>query len=210
MSTTEGVGGPCPLCEEKNCYIRTGTGTWYTFIACPDCLFAYGENDDAKGQGKFSQVTGADVWSSILRSPNTKTISELFDSLRNADHHDMESPFSFDDLSDSDLITWRIDDTTLHEVYEGIPEIHEPRDVKVVESVDDEAWTWSDTQEEPTDGGDNTSDDPDTVEVRQHELDTVLDEAKKQLHLYEDEYKDELETSIISMDEKIKENGYET
>ena len=67
MSTTEGVGGPCPLCGKENCYIRTGTGTWFTFIACPDCLFAYGENDDAKGQGKFGQVTGADVWSSILR-----------------------------------------------------------------------------------------------------------------------------------------------
>jgi hypothetical protein len=204
MSTTEGVGGPCPLCGEENCYIRTGTGTWFTFIACPDCLFAYGENDDAKGQGRFGQVTGADVWSSILRSPNRETISDSFDTLRNADHHDMESPFNFDDMSESDLITWRIDDTTLHEVYEGIPEIWEQRDVKVVESVDSEEWTWSDTQEEPTDGDNTMTEEPDTAEVNRTELATVIDEAEDQLHLYEGEYRDELETAIISLRQELE------
>lgn len=204
MSTTEGVGGPCPLCGEENCYIRTGTGTWFTFIACPDCLFAYGENDDAKGQGRFGQVTGADVWSSILRSPNRETISDSFDTLRNADHHDMESPFNFDDMSKSDLITWRIDDTTLHEVYEGIPEIWGQTDVKVVESVDSEEWTWSDTQEEPTDGDNTMTEEPDTAEVNRTELATVIDEAEDQLHLYQGEYRDELETAIISLRQKLE------
>ena len=210
MSTTEGVGGPCPLCGEENCYIRTGTGTWFTFIACPDCLFAYAENSDSRGQGVYGQISGADVWGSVIHHPQFDTVSEFFDDLRNTDHHDMENPFDFGEVPDDQLRLWRIDKVTLHEIYEGAPEIYRKKNVKVVQSVDDKAWTWSDTQEQPTDSGDNNSDDPDTVEVRQHELDTVLDEAKKQLHLYEDEYKDELETSIISMDEKIKENSYET
>lgn len=65
MATTEGIGGPCPRCGCNHCHIRYGSGTWYTFIACPDCGFGYGENADTMDETN-GVVTGIDVFQTIM------------------------------------------------------------------------------------------------------------------------------------------------
>lgn len=96
---TEGLGGPCPRCGESNCFIKKGSGTWYTFIACPECLFAYGENADSMLEETGGVVSGIDVWTDVIRGfkiYNSETFDEFFYPNKD-DMVKVESPFDFSD-----------------------------------------------------------------------------------------------------------------
>lgn len=61
MSTTESVGGKCPVCGYKRMLLRYSSRSngWYQFDACPNCTFAYATNGFDEGFGK-------EVWDNIL------------------------------------------------------------------------------------------------------------------------------------------------
>lgn len=100
---TEGLGGPCPRCEAMNCFIKKGTGNWYTFIACPECLFAYGENAGNMLEETAGMVTGSDVWKDLINAGMISSREE-FDSFFNIEDEDdiytVEAPFNFEDEED--------------------------------------------------------------------------------------------------------------
>ena len=79
MSGTEGLGGPCPRCGEMNCYINKGSGTWYTFIACPSCYFA------------------AEVWQSLIYARDINSLDEIHGWLEEDKQFTTDSPFRFSD-----------------------------------------------------------------------------------------------------------------
>ena len=99
MSTTEGIGGPCPRCGHEECFIRTGTGTWFSYIACPECLFGYGENADTMGKTR-GIVTGADLWAMLVDFFDGLDCYSVEDYRAKAtieDEYLMENPFNFED-----------------------------------------------------------------------------------------------------------------
>lgn len=119
---TEGLGGPCPQCESMNCFIKKGTSTWYTCIACPDCLFAYGENADSMIEETEGVVSGSDVWIDVLHA-HSLTDKEKFDNFFDVededDMHRIETPFAF---RDSDLFKFvcTISDNMLETLMESV------------------------------------------------------------------------------------------
>ena len=100
MAQTEGLGGPCPNCGEMNCFIKKGTGTWYTFIACPSCFFAYGENADSMLEQTDGMVTGADVWVDVIRAHEIDSVEEIKEWKEAEKEFTVESPFSFKEEED--------------------------------------------------------------------------------------------------------------
>lgn len=95
---TEGLGGPCPKCGAMNCFIKKGSGTWYTFIACPECYFAYGEHADSMMEETRGVVAGADVWQNLITASPFKEMEEFetFFEL-GEDDFTVETPFKFED-----------------------------------------------------------------------------------------------------------------
>lgn len=100
MAGTEGLGGPCPRCGEMNCYIKKGTGTWYTFIACTDCYFAYGEHADSMMEETGGVVTGASVWSSVISNHRISSPDEIYEMELEEDDYAVSSPFGFSNHDD--------------------------------------------------------------------------------------------------------------
>lgn len=98
MAGTEGLGGPCPNCGEMNCFIKKGTGTWYTFITCPDCFFAYGENADNMMEETYGIVTGSSVWKSLIYARGIESVEEIKSWRDDNDKFTVDSPF---DLSEA-------------------------------------------------------------------------------------------------------------
>ena len=97
MSGTEGLGGPCPRCGEMNCYIKKGSGTWYTFIACPSCYFAYGENADNMQEQTGGVIGGAEVWQSLIYARDINSLDEIHGWLEEDKQFTTDSPFRFSD-----------------------------------------------------------------------------------------------------------------
>lgn len=108
MSTTEAIGGECPRCENNHCYVRTGTGTWYTFIACPECGFAYGQHaDNVEETGGV--VAGAYVFQGLMQAFGKYTMEELREFANDTDEEDLyrvgDTIFNFEDDDDIHLNT---------------------------------------------------------------------------------------------------------
>lgn len=100
---TEGIGGPCPRCEGMNCFIKKGSGTWYTFIACSDCYFGYGEHADNMREKTGGIVAGAEVWHTLLYSRRRKLRSiEDIKSLCDYEsvEYTVETPFEMSDVEE--------------------------------------------------------------------------------------------------------------
>lgn len=116
---TEGLGGPCPRCEAMNCFIKKGTGTWYTFIACPECLFAYGEHADNMLEKTGGMVTGVDVWKNLINAHRIDS-REMFDSFFTVeeDMFTIKAPFSFDDEEEWVTNMCVVSDHTLELLFE--------------------------------------------------------------------------------------------
>lgn len=95
MASTIGHGGPCPNCEEMNCLIKKGTGLWFTFIACPTCYFAYGENADTMREKQDGVVAGAEVWVRVIEGEGIEDISRIEDWKKLENDTPIESPFKF-------------------------------------------------------------------------------------------------------------------
>lgn len=122
MSGIEGIGGPCPRCGEDNCHIKKGTGTWYTFIACSDCMFAYGENADDMMEQSGGIISGVDVWTSILMAHPYETVDEMIESCQKEYEYKVESPFRFDDADESFFDVCVADKQTLEIIAEAVKE----------------------------------------------------------------------------------------
>lgn len=95
MAGTEGLGGPCPRCGEMNCYIKKGTGTWYTFVACTDCYFAYGEHADNMAEETGGVVSGSTVWASLMSAHQIDSVDEIDDMELEDEQYTVECPFEF-------------------------------------------------------------------------------------------------------------------
>jgi len=95
MSGTEGLGRPCPRCGEMNCFIKKGSGTWYTFIACPSCYFAYGENADSMSEQTGGIVGGAEVWQSTIYAQRIESLDEIHSGAEEDKRFTVDSPFDF-------------------------------------------------------------------------------------------------------------------
>jgi len=98
---TEGLGGPCPRCGDMNCFIKKGSGTWYDFLACSDCFFAYGEHADNMREETGGVVSGADVWIDLIhahreRISSLKDLKEFCDT--SEDDNLVESPFDMEEV----------------------------------------------------------------------------------------------------------------
>lgn len=104
MTTTEAIGGECPRCENNRCYIRTGTGTWYSYIACPECGFAYGQHADNVTETD-GIVSGAYVFKLLLERFDYHTMDELCKFASEVDNDELyctgDTIFNFD--SDSEV-----------------------------------------------------------------------------------------------------------
>lgn len=128
MATTETFGGPCPRCEYDRCHIRYGTGTWYRYIACPGCYFAFGMYDDSMPtDGGIS--SGADVWRGVFRHPSIQSIEDVKELSESATEDIVEDNpvFDFETFSD-DLLEASIVSEQTMELLES--EEHElPKDV---------------------------------------------------------------------------------
>lgn len=115
----EGIGGPCPLCESNSCFMKKGSGTWYTFIACAECRFAYGENADNRLEETNGVVTGADVWDSVMKAFKPDDYDDLMSQATEKSEYIMESPFDFSDVEERDLLEWTISESTAKTLYKG-------------------------------------------------------------------------------------------
>lgn len=58
---TEDYNGVCPKCGFERCLVRYGSVGWYQFFACPNCEFAFGDNNVEN----FNQQ---EVWDSIIEA----------------------------------------------------------------------------------------------------------------------------------------------
>jgi len=116
---TEGLGGPCPRCGEMNCFIKKGTGTWYTFIACPSCFFAYGENAGSMLEQTGGMVTGADVWIDVIAAHGIESVDELEEWKHVEKEFTVESPFTFKEEEDWVENMCVVSETVIRELIKG-------------------------------------------------------------------------------------------
>lgn len=70
MTTTESIGGECPICGFTRMFMRYGSSGWFQFDACPKCGFAYGEND--------KQFNAKEVWESLIKEHKELLIKNKF------------------------------------------------------------------------------------------------------------------------------------
>ena len=113
MSTTEGVGGPCPRCGGEKCFIRHGTGTWYHFVACSDCYFAYGVHADSMQHHTGGVVTGADVWTGLTGLIDTVHPEKILEDYEVEEEHSMDPWYDFSEVEDEKLDWMVVSEVTL-------------------------------------------------------------------------------------------------
>jgi hypothetical protein len=78
-----------------NCFIKKGSGTWYTFIACPSCYFAYGENAGSMREVTSGIVGGAEVWYSLIVARDIDSIEQIHAWIEEENQYTVSTPFEF-------------------------------------------------------------------------------------------------------------------
>lgn len=140
---TEGLGGPCPRCGSMNCFIKKGSGTWYDFLACSDCLFAYGEHAGNMQEQTDGIVSGTDVWIDLIHAHRDKISSledlkDFCDATEN--EYPVESPFDMGEVSAWTMNLCVVSEAVMEEVIDAVQIDKEAMKRSFIQAVENDEY----------------------------------------------------------------------